>query len=80
MLYSSTVPVYLLHTLLDNFAMDLVAFRGGHSKRGVWLLGVFFSPLLTHLARPETIFLPLSKPKMELAEEIITPLEFKEGH
>jgi hypothetical protein len=39
----------------------------------------FFSPLPTHLARPErTVYLCPSQ-KRELTEEIITPLKFKKG-
>jgi hypothetical protein len=38
-----------------------------------------FSPLPTHLARPEKTFYLCPSQKRELAEEIITPLEFKKG-
>ncbi len=37
-------------------------FLGGHSKRGVWLLGVFFFPPHTYV-KVWKDFLPLAKPK-----------------
>jgi hypothetical protein len=48
-------------------------FRGGHSKRGVWLLEVFFLHSL-HIWQGLKEFLHLSEAKeKELAEEITTP-------
>jgi hypothetical protein len=54
-------------------------FFSGHCKRGVWLLGEFFSPLPAHLVRPERNFYLCPSQDRELAEEIITTLEFKKG-
>jgi hypothetical protein len=70
MLSIATIPDYLL---------VFGQFRDGHSKRGERSLTAWsvFSPLLKHLSRPKKTFTCVQAKKRELAEEIITPLEFK---
>jgi hypothetical protein len=59
--------------------VDLVVIsRWTQKKRSLSVWSVF-SPLPTHLARPEGLFISVQDKKREFAEEIITPLEFKKG-
>jgi hypothetical protein len=79
MLYSATIPDYLFNTLLDDFVVDLAAISCGHSKRAVCLLGMFLLPSSHVCQGLKRLFTSVQAKKRELAEEIITPLEFKKG-
>jgi hypothetical protein len=73
-LYSATVTDHLLNTVLDDFAVVLVAFSRKTWKKRSWTATSFFSPLPTHLARPEKTFYLCQK--KELSGITITSEEF----
>jgi hypothetical protein len=72
--YTHQINLYFFisttNTLLDDFAVDLMTTSQWtqYCKRGVWLAALeCFSPLSTHLARPERIFFLYPSRKKELA-------------
>ncbi len=65
--------------LLDDFAVDLEPISQWTQKKmslGAWSV---VSPLLTCLARLKRLLTSVQATNRELVEDIMTPLEFKQG-